>query len=337
MAGFGLGFLAFALKKLLLPVLIGAQIAKSILIAMFLPSLLGGLGKVLNRGVSTFASASSASGSNGGGAGGAANLEDFEFKDNLDAAESSYPSGTFAYPETPGVLPASAIYKDQSAVSSFRPTAAPKLGMGLGNYYGSRPAVLGPGVKSPRPHDFKVFHQIPKSSLLLSHYDPFYSPLLSRLDSVFKQLGSDSEPCREQLVCEMYSSPARFAPYSNLVSAQLSRELNELRKPSTDNSEILRFFRYMKAAKDGQDGLPCAQLHPGCSASASRPPLLQTFHDINKLVHARRLGRLLTADSPETESQPTEVGEYVTAEATAPLPTVADNIPNPTAETEHGS
>jgi hypothetical protein len=68
-----------------------------------------------------------------------------------------------------------------------------------------------------------VFHNIPSSSLLLTNYDPFYSPLLSRLDSVFKQLGYETETCRERLVCAMYKNPAKFAPYSNLVSAQLSR------------------------------------------------------------------------------------------------------------------
>lgn len=74
--------------------------------------------------------------------------------------------------------------------------------------------------------DFKIFHDIPASSLLLTNYDPFYSPLLSRLDSVFQQLGLKSvqdEKCREKLVCLMYSNPAKYAPYSNLVSAQLSR------------------------------------------------------------------------------------------------------------------
>lgn len=73
--------------------------------------------------------------------------------------------------------------------------------------------------------DFKIFHDIPSSSMLLTNYDPFYSPLLSRLDAVFQQLGltMGNEHCREKLVCLMYSSPAKFAPYSNLVSAQLSR------------------------------------------------------------------------------------------------------------------
>lgn len=73
--------------------------------------------------------------------------------------------------------------------------------------------------------DFKYFHDIPASSMLLSNYDPFYSPLLSRLDSVFHQLNlnDDNETCREKLVCLMYASPAKYMPYSNLVSAQLSR------------------------------------------------------------------------------------------------------------------
>lgn len=77
--------------------------------------------------------------------------------------------------------------------------------------------------------DYKVFHKIPSSSILLTTYDPFYSPLLSRLDAVFQQLGlgdgkaPGTEACRERLVCLMYANPAKYAPYSNLVSAQLSR------------------------------------------------------------------------------------------------------------------
>lgn len=90
MAGFGMGFLAFALKKLLLPVFIGAQIFKSVLIALFLPSLLGSVGKFLGKGLSTFSGASGASQGLGGLAGlgglgglghGTDQVEDFEFKD----------------------------------------------------------------------------------------------------------------------------------------------------------------------------------------------------------------------------------------------------------------
>lgn len=73
--------------------------------------------------------------------------------------------------------------------------------------------------------NFQVFQDIPNSSLLLTNYDPFYSPLLSRLDAVFQQLSlpAENEVCRQKLICLMYTNPAKYAPYSNLVSAQLSR------------------------------------------------------------------------------------------------------------------
>lgn len=90
MAGFGMGFLAFALKKLLLPVFIGAQLVKSVLIAMFLPSIIGSLGKLLGKGLSSF------SGLSGASAGGHNNqIEDFEFKDtspyNNEGDPDTYP------------------------------------------------------------------------------------------------------------------------------------------------------------------------------------------------------------------------------------------------------
>lgn len=78
MAGFGMGFMAFFLKKLLLPVFIIAQIAKSVLIAMFLPSILGSLGKLVGKGLSNFSGISGHSSLSGGGAG---QEQDFEFKD----------------------------------------------------------------------------------------------------------------------------------------------------------------------------------------------------------------------------------------------------------------
>nr|CAD7201941.1 unnamed protein product [Timema douglasi] len=251
LAGFGVGFVAFALKKLLLPFFIGAQIVKSVLIAMFLPSILGGLGKIVGKGVSTFASTSGASGSSGTN-----NVDDFEFKDNMGidsdpaAAESSY-SGTYTYPEPAfsgvtygagavnqnslqtGTLPAASLYMpgmaggSSSAMSSRFPqnqaVASPKVSYATPlntHHYGSYYTKF----NTPK-QDYKVFHNIPTSSLLLTNYDPFYSPLLSRLDSVFKQLGYETEACRERLVCSMYRNPAKFAPFSNLVSAQLSRNL----------------------------------------------------------------------------------------------------------------
>lgn len=54
-------------------------------------------------------------------------------------------------------------------------------------------------------------------------FDPFYSPILTKLDQVFIQLGYSDEPCRERLVCNMYRNPSKYSPHSNYVSAELSR------------------------------------------------------------------------------------------------------------------
>lgn len=101
-----MGFLAFALKKLLLPVFIGAQLVKSVLIAMFLPSLLGSLGKIVGKGLSTFSGVSGASAGLGGG--GQQPVEDFEFKDtgaynnnNNEPAESSLTLNVASSSESP--------------------------------------------------------------------------------------------------------------------------------------------------------------------------------------------------------------------------------------------
>lgn len=69
------------------------------------------------------------------------------------------------------------------------------------------------------------------------------------------------------------------------------RELNELRKPTSDNVEILRFFKYMRAARDGQDGKNCHNIHKKCSSftDTEQPAMLTTYNDINKLVHARNM------------------------------------------------
>lgn len=52
LTGFGLGFLAFGLKKLLIPVIIGLQLVKTMLFALFLPSIIGSLGKIVGKGES---------------------------------------------------------------------------------------------------------------------------------------------------------------------------------------------------------------------------------------------------------------------------------------------
>lgn len=280
-------FGAFGLKKLLLPIMIGIQIVKTMLLALFLPSIIGSIGKFVGKGVSSFAQTSQSVT--------AQPEEIFEFKDNSDLYGDDYMTK-----QPLGTLPAPEMYDDPMIV---QPSVKPDSRLAyvnsrfsnpiFNNRYYTRQQINKPG--SLKKQDFKIFHDIPTSSLLLTNYDPFYSPLLSRLDAVFSRLGHTTEGCREYAVCAMYRSPARFAPYSNLVSAQLSRELNELRRPSSDNPDVLRFFRYMKAAKDGQDGIHCEETFPQCDVSRDDPSLQQnqamlaTYQDIDKLVHARKI------------------------------------------------
>ncbi|PBC33601.1 hypothetical protein APICC_10044 [Apis cerana cerana] len=288
LTGFGLGFLAFGLKKLLLPLIFGVQIIKSVLLALFLPSIIGSIGNIVGKGVSSFAQSSHTT---------AQPEENFEFKDNSDLYNDDYLTR-----QPVGTLPASAMYDETMMQSqktspeiasrySFTDHRMTHANAVADRYYTRHVAANGLSKKQ----DFKVFHEIPTSSLLLTNYDPFYSPLLSRLDAVFSRLGHTTEGCREYAVCAMYRSPARYAPYSNLVSAQLSRELNELRRPSSDNPDVLRFFRYMKAAKDGQDGVKCEGAYSNCAIAREDQSLRQnqamlaTYQDIDKLVHARKL------------------------------------------------
>lgn len=161
-------------------------------------------------------------------------VDDFEFKDNPPPDEPTGPGVGYNYPQQ---MTANHANVDQNAPYDTAPAAnnmlslydmaEPKPQYALTNAYAlpeyaqnSRKETL-----QSKKDDFKVFHDIPASSMLLTNYDPFYSPLLSRLDSVFHQLNlnGDNETCREKLVCLMYASPAKYMPYSNLVSAQLSR------------------------------------------------------------------------------------------------------------------
>ena len=81
-----------------------------------------------------------------------------------------------------------------------------------------------------------------------------------------------------------------------------------MRKPSSDNPEILRFFRYMKAAKDGQDNQDCSLVYSTCTQSdaAQASPMAHTFQDINKLVQARRLARTMAAGDAKEKDIPKE-------------------------------
>ncbi|XP_058463945.1 uncharacterized protein LOC131438138 isoform X1 [Malaya genurostris] len=100
--------------------------------------------------------------------------------------------------------------------------------------------------------------------------DPFYSPILQRMDKVFNSLGIMDENCRERLICAMYKTPAKYSPHSNYISAELSRDASELQKPTSTNVAVIRFYRYVQAARDGQDQRDCRQIYAHCTMNVDK-------------------------------------------------------------------
>ncbi|XP_075148661.1 DUF1676 domain-containing protein Osi17 isoform X2 [Haematobia irritans] len=101
--------------------------------------------------------------------------------------------------------------------------------------------------------------------LLPLNYDPFYSPILLKVDKIIEQLGIKDDPCRERVICSMYKDPERYSPHSNFVSAELSRDTSELQPITSTNPAVIRFFRFIQAARDGQDNKNCLELYPKCN------------------------------------------------------------------------
>ncbi|XP_030370675.1 uncharacterized protein LOC115621226 [Scaptodrosophila lebanonensis] len=313
------------LKKIMWPIYMGLQVLKSLLFALFLPTIIGSVSRLIGKGI-TSGSASSVplfirpmeAPQELDFRDNSVNFDDdnkFSLADEGSKNNGAYEYNTAASQQQAQYAPFNANAINQQALSRYggqqqqlmQDTYLSALqSIGAASFKNSQSLSAGSstaGLAAPgmakRPvapanmNTFQSFQKVPNSSLLLSNYDPFYSPLLSRLDSVFAQLklNSENENCREKLICLMYANPAKYAPYSNLVSAQLSRELNELRKPTSDNPDILRFFKYMRAAKDGQDGVDCEQSFDKCKEfkDFENPAMLSTFNDINKLVQARKL------------------------------------------------
>ncbi|EFN89944.1 hypothetical protein EAI_15243 [Harpegnathos saltator] len=92
--------------------------------------------------------------------------------------------------------------------------------------------------------------------------DEYYGPIIARLDDIFGQLRFYEESCRERLVCSMYKNPAVYSPHSNLVSNELSRDPQELKRGVTESASSHRFQRYTNAARRGQDGGDCLHKYP---------------------------------------------------------------------------
>lgn len=45
----------------------------------------------------------------------------------------------------------------------------------------------------------------------------------------------------------------------------LFRDANELQKPSETNPAVIRFFKYIQAAREGQDQQDCVVLYSSCN------------------------------------------------------------------------
>ncbi|XP_054741325.1 uncharacterized protein LOC129246261 [Anastrepha obliqua] len=101
--------------------------------------------------------------------------------------------------------------------------------------------------------------------IMPKNYDPFYSPILLKIEKIIEQLGVTDDLCKERLICSMYKDPERYSPHSNFVSAELSRDTSELQPVSNPNGAVIRFYRFIQAARDGQDQRDCLRLYPQCS------------------------------------------------------------------------
>ncbi|XP_054090198.1 uncharacterized protein LOC105212406 isoform X3 [Zeugodacus cucurbitae] len=101
--------------------------------------------------------------------------------------------------------------------------------------------------------------------IMPKNYDPFYSPILLKIDKIIEQLGVTDDLCKERLICSMYKDPTRYSPHSNFVSAELSRDTSELQPVSNPNGAVVRFYRFIQAARDGQDQRDCLRLYPQCN------------------------------------------------------------------------
>ncbi|XP_014221820.1 uncharacterized protein LOC106649065 [Trichogramma pretiosum] len=91
--------------------------------------------------------------------------------------------------------------------------------------------------------------------------DKFFGPIVERLDEIFAQLRFTEEQCRERLVCSMYKNPAQYTPHSNLVSNELSRDVQELQQGNSRSESSRRFYRYFNAARLGQDRGDCLRTY----------------------------------------------------------------------------
>ncbi|XP_075986723.1 DUF1676 domain-containing protein Osi17 [Anticarsia gemmatalis] len=99
--------------------------------------------------------------------------------------------------------------------------------------------------------------------------EKFYGTLVETIDVLLSQMGANELGCRERAVCALYGDPFKHTPYSNLVSGHLSKDSNEL-LPAGDSKAALHYYRYVQAARDGQEQKDCVASYPNCDIDFNR-------------------------------------------------------------------
>ncbi|XP_063834414.1 uncharacterized protein LOC135083640 [Ostrinia nubilalis] len=99
--------------------------------------------------------------------------------------------------------------------------------------------------------------------------EKFYGNLIDRVDKILASIGATESGCGERAVCALYREPFRHAPYSNLLSNELSKDSSEL-VPPADSKMALRYYTYVQAARDGQEQKECNALYPNCPVDFDR-------------------------------------------------------------------
>lgn len=67
-----------------------------------------------------------------------------------------------------------------------------------------------------------------------------------------------------RIICEGVSSSLRTLFNHILMTFSLSRDASELQKPTTTNVAVVRFYRYVQAAREGQDQRDCLRIYQNC-------------------------------------------------------------------------
>lgn len=71
------------------------------------------------------------------------------------------------------------------------------------------------------------------------------------------------------LICLVYAH--RMKPIDTFqFTSSFHSDLSELPKPTTSNADVVRFFRYVQAARDGQDQRDCLQIYGQCTINTEK-------------------------------------------------------------------